>query len=180
MRDHEDSHARVGRPSPRGAVAVNEARGPVHWPTLSALDAQREWPLLRAWVDELRERYPQDLDHHVIPQCWSTHESHVMVLQALKDFERLSYGPSAPASGPIDFFRAYQTVTTILRNFTANLKCGAEHFPSRPVPPIDESAFENCVTQDIARRRRRAIDAALNDSVLENMEWGSRSNERGS
>lgn len=166
MSDHAPSRERRGRSTPGRGAARNEAKGPIHWSTLSPLDAQREWPALRAWVDDLRERYPEDLDHHVIPSsCWFAHESHVVALQALKDHERVAYDPDSPASSAVDWHRALRDVVALLRTCTSNLRCTAtEHFPARPVPAIDEAAFAKVVADDVARRRRKAIDRALGDS----------------
>ncbi|HUZ68272.1 MAG TPA: hypothetical protein VMU65_01045, partial [Candidatus Saccharimonadales bacterium] len=80
---------------------------PVHWPSLSPLEAERAWPELRAWVTALRERY-EDLDYHVIPACWYEHPAHVAALQALKDHERIAYDKTAPGSSGTDWHRAYR------------------------------------------------------------------------
>jgi hypothetical protein len=163
----ESTPAGQGRPTRQPStrrVATVEVMGPVHWPTLTPVDAEREWPALRAWADQQRERYPQDLDGHVVPNCWYAHESHVMALQALRDYERVAFDPSSSASGAVDWHRAYRDIVAVLRTLTANLRCTAtEHFPSRPVPSIDEAAFAQCVAADIARRRREAVERALGD-----------------
>ena len=157
------SHERRERSMPGRGVNAKEEKGPVYWPTLSPLDAEREWSALRAWVDDQRERYPQDLDHHVVLPCWYAHESHVMALQALRDYERVAYDSSSPASSAVDWHRAFRDVAALLRTFTSNLRCTTEHFPSRRVQVIDEEAFAKFVVDDVTRRRRRAIDRALDD-----------------
>lgn len=166
MSDHLSSGERRARPTPSRGVAEIETRGPIHWPTVSPLDAEREWPALRAWVDDLRKRYPEDLDHHVIPSnCWFSHESHVVALQALRDHERIAYDPNSPASSAVDWHRAYRDVVALLRDLTSHLRCTpTEHFLARPIPAIDEEAFDGFVAEDIARRRREAIDRALDDA----------------
>lgn len=88
------------------------------------------------------------------------------VLSAIRDFERVAYDPSSPASGAVDWHRAYRDMVALLRTFTANLRCtNTEHFASRPVPSIDDKLFDEFVAEDIARRRREAIDRALVNNV---------------
>jgi hypothetical protein len=163
--DHPSSREHRGRPTPSRGATVNVAKGPIHWPTLSPLDAEREWPALRAWVDDLRERYPEDLDHHAIPSsCWFSHESHVVALQALRDHERIAYDPNSPTSSAVDWHRAYRDIVALLRDMTSHLRCTpTEHFRARTIPAIDEVAYGDFVAEDIARRRREAIDRALGD-----------------
>ena len=164
MSDQASSRDRRGRPTPSGGAAANEVKCPIHWPTLSPLDAEREWPALRAWVDDLRERYPEDLDAHAIsPNCWYRHESHVMALQALKDHERVAYDLSSPASGAVDWHRAFRDTVALLKSWTSQQRCtAAEHF-ARQIPALDEKLLDDFVTEDVARRRREAIDRALGD-----------------
>ena len=157
------------RPAPRSAATPNEAKGPVNWSTLSPLQAAEEWVALRHYVDDLRARYPEDLDHHAVPAaCWFRHPAVMGVLSAIRDFERVAYDPSSPASGAVDWHRAYRDMVALLRTFTANLRCtNTEHFASRPVPSIDDKLFDEFVAEDIARRRREAIDRALADDVTD-------------
>jgi hypothetical protein len=131
-----------------------EATPPVHWPSLGPLDAQREWPLLGEWVDALRVRY-QGLDSYVVPACWYEHESLVVALQALRDHERVAYEKGSPGSAGTDWHRALRDITALLREFTADLRCGhgAEYAQGEP---LDEF-----VAEDISRRRRRAATVAL-------------------
>ena len=132
----------------------NEARPPIHWPSLGPVDAQREWPQLRAWVDAMRERY-RGLDSYVVPACWFEHESIVVALQALRDHERVAYDTTSPGSSGTDWHRAYRDVTAMLRQFTADLRCG--HGPEY----AEEELFNEFVGNDISRRRRRAATVAL-------------------
>ena len=136
--------------------AGGAARSPIHWPSLGPLDAEREWPELRAWVDEMRERY-RGLDSYVVPACWFEHESLVVALQALRDHERVAYDTTSPGSSGTDWHRAYRDVTAMLRQFTADLRCG--HGPEY----ADGELFEEFVANDIARRRRRAATVALSE-----------------
>ena len=46
-------------PDPRSKTTPNEAAKPdppLHWPTITPLAAEREWPELRRLVDELRRQ----------------------------------------------------------------------------------------------------------------------------
>lgn len=145
-------------------VAAKEVTGPLHWPTLTPLDAAREWKNLDEWITGLRGRY-DELDFHFIPACWYQHPAIVSALQALKDHERVAYDPSSPGSAGTDWFRAYRDITSQLRTFSGYLRCTAtDHFPPRPVPSIDEAAFDEFVAIDVARRRREAVERALGDS----------------
>ena len=137
-------------------IASSEARSPIHWPSLGPFDAQREWPELRAWVDEMRARY-RGLDSYVVPACWFEHESLIVALQALRDHERVAYDTTSPGSSGTDWHRAYRDVTAMLRQFTADLRCG--HGPEY----ADEELFNEFVANDIARRRRRAATVALSE-----------------
>lgn len=136
------------------ASAEEKGEPPVHWPTLGAIPAERAWPELRRWVDDLRERYP-GLDSYVVPTCWYEHESLAAALQALKDHERVSYAKNSPGSGGTDWHRAYRDITALLHQFTADLRCA--HGPEY----VEETTFKDFVQEDIARRRRRAATVAL-------------------
>ena len=131
-----------------------EANGPLHWPSLTPFVAERKWPELAEWVAALRQRY-RGLDSYVVPACWYEHESLVVALQALKDHERASYDAASPASSATDWHRAFRDVTALLRQFTADLRCG--HGPEYG----DVELFGMFVANDIARRRRRAATVAL-------------------
>jgi hypothetical protein len=127
---------------------------PLHWPSLGPFAAEGAWTELLAWVDELRARY-RGLDSYVVPGCWYQHEALVMVLQALKDHERIAYGPDAPGTAGTDWHRALRDLTAMLRQFSAELRCG--HGP-------DDARIEQVdlfVARDIACRRRRAATVAL-------------------
>jgi hypothetical protein len=152
-------HDIVRRALERQRVATRESVGeeveaPIHWPSLAALNAQREWPKFSQWVGELRDRY-KGLDSYVVPACWYEHESLVMALQ---DHERVAYAKSSPASSGTDWHRAYRDITALLRQFTADLRCG--HGPES----AETGAFDKFVAADVARRRRQATAAALGQS----------------
>jgi hypothetical protein len=145
-------------PRPRVAESAEE-KGvpPIHWPSLGAIPAEREWPELGRWVGELRERYP-GLDSYVVPACWYEHESLVVALQALKDHERVAYATSSPGSAGMEWHRALRDMSALLRQFTADLRC--DHGPDCAT----REQFDDFVAQDIARRRRRAATVALGHS----------------
>ena len=131
-----------------------EANGPLHWPSLAPFVAEREWPELAEWVAALRQRY-RGLDSYVVPACWYEHESLVVALQALKDHERASYDRSSPASSATDWHRAFRDISGLLRQFSADLRCG--HGPEYG----DVELFGMFIANDIAQRRRRAATVAL-------------------
>ena len=127
---------------------------PLHWPSLGPFVAERAWSELVTWVEELRIRY-RGLDSYVVPGCWYQHEALVMTLQALKDHERVAYGPDAPGTAATDWHRALRDLTAMLRQFVAELRCG--HGPD----DATSERVEQFVARDIARRRRRAATIAL-------------------
>jgi len=147
--DHVIEHLRPVRD--KASDAVN---APLHWPSLGPFAAQGEWPELAKWVDALRQRY-RGLDSYVVPACWYEHESLVVALQALKDHERVSYDQSSPASSATDWHRAFRDISGLLRQFTADLRCG--HGPEYG----DTELFGMFIANDIAQRRRRAATVAL-------------------
>ncbi len=126
-----------------------------HWPDIPAAEAPECWDELRAWVEQLQERFAP-LDHHVIPRCWWRHNEHVEALFALRDHELVSFAPTAPATAPVDWFRALRDITVLLRSWTGELPCGAEHkdAPASPKPPTEED-WEAFVQADVERRERR-------------------------
>ena len=145
------------RAATRETTRGEEDKASIHWPSLVPLAAQREWPKLAEWVDELRGRY-RGLDSYVVPACWFEHESLVVALQALRDHERVAYENGAPGSAGTDWHRALRDITAMMRQFTADLRCGhgAEY--------AEGELFDRFVAADLARRRRRAATVALGES----------------
>jgi len=140
--------------TPREKAPGATSNPPLHWPSLSPFAAQSAWVELLAWVDELRTRY-RGLDSYVVPGCWYQHEALVMTLQALKDHERVAYGVDAPGTAATDWLRALRDLSAMLRQFSADLRCG--HGPNdAAIEQVDQF-----VARDIARRRRRAATVAL-------------------
>jgi hypothetical protein len=147
-----------------GVLGLDEITGPIHWPDLSAEEAAQEWPALRTWVERLTARFSH-LDHHVIPRCWFLHNGHVETLSALRDQERVNYGETAPGTAGVDWHRAFRDVEARLREWTAQLPCGATHEPrTRQAHPTTSGQWDAFVKADVECRSRRAIDDALSES----------------
>ncbi len=71
----------------------------IRWRDLDAPTATAELSRLADWVDWLTNRY--NLDHKLIPPCWSQHGALVEELSALRTLWEASYledaNPSAPS-----------------------------------------------------------------------------------
>lgn len=133
------------------------------WPAITSTDAGLAWDELLAWVTALQERFTH-IDHHVVPHCWWRHNGHVELLVALRDHERSSFSTSAPATAPMDFFRAFRDATAMLRTFTAELPCARAHEEQTVRPrPIATEEWESFVAADVARRQEREIKSAVED-----------------
>jgi hypothetical protein len=140
---------------------IAEISGPVHWPNLSAGGAASEWPVLRSWVEGLMERFSH-LDHHVIPRCWFLHNGHVEALAALRDQERVNYSETAPGTAGVDWHRAFRDVEMRLREWTAQLACGATHeVRAHQVRSLDSDEWDHFVDSDATARKNKAV----NDTV---------------
>jgi hypothetical protein len=144
-----------------GPSDLDEMSGPVYWPDLSVVEAGREWNDLRSWVEELVVRFPH-LDHHIIPRCWFLHNGHVEALVALRDHERVNFGETAPGTAAVDWHRAFRDIEARLREWTAQLACGATHEPRSPQRRfVDADEWDQFVSEDVRRRDHRAINGAL-------------------
>lgn len=140
---------------------------PLHWPTVSATVALREWPELIAWVEELRVRYEVFADHKLIPVCWFRHQSLVGALQALKDHERVAYSSEAPGTAGVDWHRALRDIEALLKHWDDGpLVCSKQH--EVQADPYEESDWEEFVANDIAKRRRE--DASVEETRAETRE----------
>lgn len=135
--------------------------GPTYWPEVVSIDAAAEWEGLRSWVEELCQRFPS-LDHHVVPRCWWRHNDHVEALVALRDHERSSFVGSAPATAPLEWFRALRDIASLLRAWTAELACGTSH-QSEPTTarPVDVEDWERFVASDVAVREAKEVEQAV-------------------
>ena len=109
---------------------------------------------------ELKVRF-DSVDHHVVPDCWWRHNEHVEALAALRDHERASFSDMAPATAPVDWFRAFRDITALLRGWTGLSGCGGTH-TSLPAAyrPDDEEAFAEYVRADVEARERAATEGA--------------------
>ena len=134
---------------------IDEIPGATYWPEVLAVEAAAQWEELRNWVEQLQERFSH-LDHHVVPRCWWQHNEHVEALSALRDHERSSFASTAPATAPVDWFRALRDVTALLRSWTGDLCCGATHqgSPTRASPPA-VGEWKRFVQDDVERRKGR-------------------------
>lgn len=142
------------------AVELDAIPVVTHWPSVPAADAEAEWKDLHDWVVSLRRRFDH-LDHHVIPACWWLHNEHVEALAALRDHERLSFADNAPATAPVDWFKALRDIGMLLRTWTAELACGATHRdPSPGLDVVDTAGWEIHVAADVERRHEAAIARA--------------------
>jgi hypothetical protein len=74
----------------------------------------------------------------------------------LRDHERSSFASTAPATAPVDWFRALRDVTALLRSWTGDLSCGAAHQDplAHSSPPV-EIEWEHFVQADIERRQKQ-------------------------
>ena len=137
---------------------LDEIPGATHWPEVLAIEAAAQWGELRDWVEQLQERFSH-LDHHVVPRCWWRHNEHVEALSALRDHERSSFAATAPATAPVDWFRALCDVTALLRSWTGDLSCGAVHQdPPTRASPAAVTEWECFVQADVERRQERELD----------------------
>jgi hypothetical protein len=90
----------------------------------------------------------------VLPSCWWRHPPFVEALAALKDHERGSYAPTAPATAAVEFHRAVRDIEARLRSWCCELRCEAAHDPShdqlRTLPEVGFAEF----VAELARRRK--------------------------
>lgn len=137
-----------------GVDDMDEVPAATHWPDIPAAEAPECWDELRAWVERLQKRFAH-LDPHVIPRCWWRHNEHVEALSALRDHELVSFAETAPATAPVDWFRAMRDITALLRSWTGELSCGAEHKDAhlKPKSPTD-AEWEGFVQEDVEERAR--------------------------
>ena len=75
-------------------VKFTDVSGPTHWPSLLPDDARQAWADLRDWVEHLVDRF--GLETRAVPPCWYRHNTLVEALAALRDHERICFGPMLP------------------------------------------------------------------------------------
>jgi hypothetical protein len=80
----------------------------------------------------------------------------------LRDHERSSFSDTAPATAPLDWFRALRDIASLLKAWTAELGCGATHqTPTAPLRSIDQSEWRTFVEADITARQQQEIRRSL-------------------
>jgi len=133
--------------------------GPLYWPEIPATDIEQEFRELRAWVQELIERF-EHLDHKAIPPCWWRHNGHVEALQALRDHERMSYAESSPAQAATSWHREFQFIESRLREWTTYYGCDQDHKEGTRRPRlVDEQAWNDHMRNERQRREHRELGA---------------------
>lgn len=143
-------------PEPAKATAEKQPPRPIHWPSLIPGEAAEEWDSLRQWVETLRVRFPHAVR---LPDCWWQHNDLVEALSALRDYERASYADIAPATGPVDWHRAFRDIEYRLEAWIKRLGCTAGRAHQPPPQPVDTKpeGWADHVTADIRRRAQRVI-----------------------
>ncbi len=144
-----------------GTVDLGEVSGTMYWPDLLPSETQREWDLLRAWVEHLMARFTH-LDHHVIPRCWFRHNGHVEALAALRDQEMANYSETAPGTSAVEFTGLFATSKPVCREWTGQLACGATHeATTHRIPQLDTVEWGQFVNDDVSRRDALAVATTL-------------------
>lgn len=144
-----------------GPADFEEVSGPIFWPDLSSSEAEREWGLLRTWVEDLVARFTH-LDHHVVPRCWFRHNGHVEALAALRDQELANYSDTALGTAAVEFHRAFRDIEARLREWTGQLACGAAHeATTHRIPQLDSVEWGQFVNDDVSRRDALAVARTL-------------------
>jgi hypothetical protein len=144
-----------------GPTGFDEVSGPMYWPDLAPSEAEREWDLLRTWVEQLVARFP-NLDHHVIPQCWFRHNGHVEALAALRDQEAANYSDSAPGTAAVEWHWAFRDIEARLREWTGQLACRAVHEAStHRIASLESAEWDQFVNDDVSSRDAQAVARTL-------------------
>lgn len=140
-----------------------QPNGPVHWPSMLPEDAETAWSDLRAWVEQLVDRYA--LDVRTVPPCWFRHNAHVEALVALRDAERACFGAGAPATGGMDWFRSLWEIEHRLVEWSARTQCSVHEHRSDPERTwvLDEGAWDAVVAADLDARERQSTKVELAD-----------------
>jgi hypothetical protein len=98
------------------------------WRDLDPATFAEELRRLTSWVYWLIQRY--NLDHKLIPPCWSQHGALVEELSALRTLWEASYVEDAAPSSPTAFHRDLDLTLRRLREWTSRLGCSrTEHRP---------------------------------------------------
>ena len=66
-------------------------------------------------------------------------------LAALRDHERSSFEGTAPATAPVEWFRALRDITSLFRAWTGELACGASRYSSpAALRPVRDDEWRTC------------------------------------
>jgi hypothetical protein len=93
---------------------------PIHWPSLTAEEAEQEWDELRRWVDRLCARFP-NLTR--VPDCWWQHNELVEIFAALRDYERACFTSTAPATAAVEWHRALRDMEIRMEIWIKRFTC---------------------------------------------------------
>jgi hypothetical protein len=144
-------------------AGLGDLQGPTHWASLLPDEARQSWAELRAWVEDLVDRFA--LETRVVPPCWYRHNTLVESLSALRDHERICFAPNASPSGAIDWFRAVGEVEQRMIQACARTQCSINQHRPDPARPwsTDPACWQAFVEADAADREQRVIDESLAD-----------------
>ncbi|GAB2647010.1 hypothetical protein GCM10009743_23220 [Kribbella swartbergensis] len=102
----------------------------VCWRDLDAPSTREELERLTEWVNWATHRY--NLDHKVVPPCWSEHGALTEELSALRTFWEACYQEDAAPSDPLAFHRDLTLALRRLRDWSSLLGCTrTTHRPER-------------------------------------------------
>jgi hypothetical protein len=124
---------------------------PIHWPSLTAEEAEQEWDELCRWVHRLCARFP-NLTR--VPDCWWQHNDLVEILSALRDYERACFTSTAPATAAVEWHRALRDMEIRMEIWIKRFTCtvpGRGHTPVDPSRPHPKAgATSSNATCDVA------------------------------
>jgi hypothetical protein len=135
--------------------------GPLLWPALSAEEAAKEWPSLRAWVEQLVGRF--SIPAQVVPPCWFRHNALVEGLAALRDHHRASFSPTAAIAAAMDWHRAFRDMEQRLAGWAGLTQCSERHHQpdTTRILTAGREDWDRFVRDDCDRRRETAIAGSL-------------------
>ena len=106
------------------AEALDHLNGPVHLPSLTALERERTMAELREWVTQLVRRFT--IEPRVLPPCWEQHNGMVEALLALRDHERGCYAETASPTAGVEWFHAFREIEARILSLGAMTRCTAQ------------------------------------------------------
>jgi hypothetical protein len=145
-------------------LAQNKAREDAHtqmrrpWHMLTAVEAERRWLELRAWVDWFVVR--NNIGPKDIPDCWYLHGGLVDELEALRRAWLDTNKPNSKGTDPIWWREALHRARARWSFFNPN-GCATSHTETRPRVIDEQREWQNFLAQELAdrpadRERRRA------------------------